>query len=70
MGSIGVFEADNEQELEDLEDSDTWDMYDEMLEVMGVSELFTNLTKAAGYDDKFYLYAQGNFPSRNYFQLL
>lgn len=36
---------------EDLEDSDTWDMYDEMLEIMGVSELFTNLTKAAGYDE-------------------
>ena len=36
---------------EDLEDSNTWDMYDEMLEVMGVSELFNNLTQAAGYDE-------------------
>jgi hypothetical protein len=37
------------EELEDIED--IWDKYEYAKEVMGVSELFNNLTHAAGYDE-------------------
>ena len=37
------------EELEDIED--VWDKYEYAKEVMGVSELFNNLTQAAGYDE-------------------
>ena len=36
---------------EDIEDLDAWDAYEKAKEIMGVSELFTNLTQAAGYDE-------------------
>lgn len=37
---------------EDVENMDTaWDKYEYAKELMGTSELFTNLTKAAGYDE-------------------
>ena len=37
---------------EDLEEyDDSWDMYEYAKEVMGESELFNNLTQAAGYDE-------------------
>ena len=37
------------EEIEDLDD--TWDKYERAKEIMGESELFNNLTSAAGYDE-------------------
>ena len=37
------------EEIEDLDD--TWDKYERAKEIMGESELFNNLTQAAGYDE-------------------
>lgn len=36
---------------EDIEDLDAWEAYEKAKEIMGASELFTNLTQAAGYDE-------------------
>lgn len=36
---------------EELEDKDVWDKYETAKELMGESELFNNLTQAAGYDE-------------------
>jgi hypothetical protein len=36
---------------EDIEGLDAWDAYEKAKEIMGISELFTNLTQAAGYDE-------------------
>lgn len=36
---------------EEIEDLDVWEQYETAKEYMGVSELFNNLTQAAGYDE-------------------
>lgn len=36
---------------EEIEDKDVWDKYETAKELMGESELFNNLTRAAGYDE-------------------
>lgn len=36
---------------EEIEDKDVWDKYETAKELMGESELFNNLTQAAGYDE-------------------